>query len=357
MRQCWSKHRVLDTIKQQRELGNRLNAWHVACHNLPLFKAGRRYFGSWEKAIRAVGIRYQDIRRTRGAWKWSRDIVIVRIQQLHQAGEPLDSSHLRKHDPNLLAAARKYCGGWGEAVAAAGMDYGTVRKYRPRRRWTKSTVIRAIRARKRSGRGLNTAVMQKEDYGLSRASRIFFGRNGWRKALIAAGVDPIAVMDPRRIWTRKKLIAEIQRRWKDQQPLYAFHLYRNGHAGMLTAGIRFYGSWRKTIEAVGLDYGEVRACKRGWWNKRRIAMEIRRIARNGTQLSPNAMEDMRGDLTSAARVYFGSWQAALEATDIDYRQHWKIWSTKAWLRTITPTQVKTLERRTLKLAAERRRHT
>lgn len=355
MRQQWSKQRILDTIKQQHKLGNRLNAWHVACHNLPLLKAGTRYFGSWEKAIRGAGIRYKDIRRTREAWKWSRDIVIAQIRQMHDAGEPLNSNDIQKRNLSLFAAATKYCGGWGEAVTAAGIDYAKVRKYRPGRHWTKKGMVRAIHVRKRAGHGLSTTVMQQEDYGLSRAARGFFGKNGWRKALVAAGIDPIEVMDPRRIWTRKKLIAEIQRRWKDRQLLYAFYLYQIGQAGMLTAGIRFYGSWRKTVEAAGLDYEEVRACKRGWWSKRRIVAEIRRVAGNGTRLSPNAMEDMRGDLTSAARVYFGSWQAAVEAAGFDYRRHWRIWSMKAWLRAMTPAQLKEVKARTVRFAAERRR--
>lgn len=359
MRQRWNKWRVVECIKQQRILGQQLNAWHVVCHNLPLLRAGVRYFGSWKNAIRAAGIRYQEVRRKPGreSWKWNRDIVVAQIQQMHQAGELLNSNYIQKHNLNLFAAARKYCGGWGEAVLASGIDYGQIRKYRPRRRWTKEMVVRAIRARKRVGLGLNRTVMGIDDYGLTRAARIFFGKNGWRKALTAAGIDPVDVMDPRRVWSKKKVIAEIQRRWQQKVPLYAFHLYRTGHAGILTAGIRFYGSWRKTIEASGLDYEEVRACKRGWWSKRRIIAEIRRLVQSGTRLNTTAIEEIRGDLAAAGRVYFGSWQRAIEAAGFNYRQHSKIWSTKAWLRTLTPAHVKALEKRALKLAETRRRLT
>lgn len=355
MRRQWDRRQVVARIREQWKLGQPLNAWHVVRHDLPLYRAAVRYLNSWAQAIRAAGIHYREVRKKPGreSWKWSRDIVVAQVRQMYQAGEPLNSNYIQKHNPNLFAAATKYCGGWGEAIVAGGIDYGKVRKYRPRRQWTKKMVVRAIRARKRAGRGLNTATMQKEDYGLSRAARLFFGKNGWRKALVTAGIDPSEVMDPRRIWTRKKLIAEIQRRRKNRSPLYAFHLYRTGHSGILTAGIRFYGSWRKTIEAAGLDYERVRANRRGWWSKRRIVAEIRRVAENGTRLSPNAMEDIRGDLTSAARVYFGSWQRAVEAAGFNYQRHCRIWSMKAWLRSLTPRQLEAIKTRTTRFAVER----
>lgn len=358
MLQRWSKQQIVARIQEQRRVGQPLSAWHVECHNLPLYKAAMRYFGNWKKAIQAAGIRYKEVRKKPGRenWKWNRDIVIAQIRQIQDAGEPLNSNDVQKHHLPLYAAAVNYCGGWGEALKACGIDYDNVRKYRPGRAWSRRAVISAIRARRRASLGLSASVVQREDHGLHRAARRKFGKKGWRKALRAAGVNPVG-LDPRIKWTRKCIMAEIRQRFELGLPLHQAHVRRNGYAGLFTAAYRFYGSWQRTIAAAGITYTRVKANRRGYWNRKRIVSEIRKLERQGVRLSMKATERSRPDLAAIARFYFGSWQAAVEAAGFDYLPHCQTWSTKAWLRTLTPSRVKALERRALALAEKRRRTT
>lgn len=358
VRQRWNKGRIIAIIRQLHREKQPLNSGHIQRHRLSLYSSSLRYFGSWKNAVEAAGLQYEKVYRKagRGSWRWNRAIVIATIQQLHQAGDPLNAVHVQRHHHSLYPAAVKYCGGWGRAVSAAGIEYARVRKCRPCRSWSKAEVIRVIRSRRRRKLSLSTKAVSREDYGLLRAARRKFGKNGWRKALRAAGVNPIG-LDPRIQWTRQRIMAEIHRRFALGLPLHQSHMTQNGYAGLFTAARRFYGSWSKTITAAGIVYANVKANRRGYWSKKRIVSEIRKLERQGVRLSMRATERSRPDLVGIALLYFGSWQAAVEAAGFNYLRHCLTWSIKAWLRTMTKTQVRGLERRTLKLAAERRRTT
>lgn len=57
--QVWSKRKIIAEIQQLEQR----NSNHVQQHHSGLWKAGVRYFGSWEKAIEAAGFDYSLIRR------------------------------------------------------------------------------------------------------------------------------------------------------------------------------------------------------------------------------------------------------------------------------------------------------
>jgi hypothetical protein len=54
------------------------------------------------------------------------------------------------------------------------------------------------------------------------------------------------------------------------------------------------------------------------WDKPRIKSELRRLYRNGANLSYNALAKKNQALVSAAAYHYGSYRAAVEAADIDY---------------------------------------
>ena len=62
--QRWSKELILAKIGRRRSEGRSLAAGVVQKENSRLFGAASRYFGAWEKAMRAAGLDYAKVRKT-----------------------------------------------------------------------------------------------------------------------------------------------------------------------------------------------------------------------------------------------------------------------------------------------------
>ncbi|CAB4244543.1 conserved protein of unknown function [Methylacidimicrobium sp. AP8] len=131
-----------------------------------------------------------------------------------------------------------------------------------------------------------------------------------------------------REWREEILLREI-RAWRQQgRPLYS-HYMRRHYQELLAAGIRYFGSWEKAVEAAGIPYAEVRRYQR--WSKETIVEKIRALHAQGTDLSFRAlMLSPYAPMVYAAirPVYFGSWKNALLAAglapaDIYRYRSWK----------------------------------
>ncbi len=166
------------------QAGEDLNYAHVSQEQVALLRAATRYFGSWRSAIEYAGLNYEDIRRYK---TWSRDRILERIRDLHEKGEDLSWRHVStKLDPQLAAAAtkRKHFGSWRNAVAAAGLDYGMIRRYRE---WDEEKIKHSLRELHEKGIDLNAKSMEEYDITLITAARRRF--DSWDQALTAAGLD------------------------------------------------------------------------------------------------------------------------------------------------------------------------
>jgi hypothetical protein len=89
-------------------------------------------------------------------------------------------------DPQLAAAAtkRKHFGSWKAAVSAAGLDYGSIRRYKE---WDADTITSRVNELHSLGIDLNAKSMEEYDITLITAARRRF--DSWDKALTAAGLD------------------------------------------------------------------------------------------------------------------------------------------------------------------------
>ena len=166
------------------EAGADLNYACIAQEQVALLRAATRYFGSWRSAVEFAGLNYDDIRRYK---TWSRARILERIRELHDKGEDLSWRHVSTHvDPQLAAAAtkRKHFGSWRNAVSAAGLDYGNIRRYRE---WDETTIKGKLRELHEQGIDLNAKHIEEYDITLITAARRRF--DSWDKALTAAGLD------------------------------------------------------------------------------------------------------------------------------------------------------------------------
>jgi hypothetical protein len=275
---------------------------------------------------------------------WTKQKVLDGIQALHKRKARMNSTYMQTHNLPLWGAAQKRFGNWRKAVEAAGIDYTEVMVNKHYRKWSKIAVITEIKRRHKEGLPLNMVAIQKEDSGLYFAIRKYFGESGLRVALIRSGIDPNEVT-LRVKWKKGVIVGEIKRLFLEGTPLSFNFLRSNGHEQLVIAARKRFGSWRKAIEAAGLDYWKVPVIKRGYWDRRKILAEIRRLNRSGVRLSSHSIQYKNGSLFTAAQRKFGSWSQAVYAAGIDYLKHSHVWSSRAWLRKLSQAEVVELERR------------
>ncbi len=178
----WSKEEVLRLIHELHARGVPLNSGYIARNYPALAYAGRRYIGSWEKAVTEAGYDYSQIRRKNF---WDRQRVVERIRELHRAGASLNVSAAEREHGGLVGAASAYFGSWRKAISAAGLDYSQIKRQRD---WSRAAVIREIRRVRRTGLNLATTIPVRAKYRILHAAAVrYFG--SWAAAMKAAGLE------------------------------------------------------------------------------------------------------------------------------------------------------------------------
>lgn len=251
-------------------------------------------------------------------YRWSRERIVEEIRKLHEQGIPLNMSSVRRIFPSLVATAcsRKYFGSWKAAVEAAGFNYDEVLQIR---RWSKERVLEEIRQLYEKGEDLRPSAVARLCQTLLMSARKFFG--GWREAVIAAGIDYDSYINQKRTsrieQDKQQIIEEIRRLYEEGRIEELSGAWRY-HLTLFRKARHRFGSWRKAIEAAGLDYHEI--VQRQKWTPERIIAEIRRLYAEGKDLSVTAMQRTYPNLVAIAQSprYFGSWRAAVEAAGFDY---------------------------------------
>ena len=181
----------------------------------------RVHFGSWYAAVDAAGF---DARAVRKQNQWSKELVVAGIQALALAGRPLFAHHMAQDESEegaqivssgtgfattpgmLLDRACAWFASWDDALNAAGLDPGEVRKRGESVRWSVAKVILSIRALQARGLRINWQAVCDADrdkfadtleevlgtrvqpHALLGAGAARFG--SWDRALAAAGFDP-----------------------------------------------------------------------------------------------------------------------------------------------------------------------
>lgn len=88
------------------------------------------------------------------------------------------------------------------------------------------------------------------------------------------------------------------------------------------AANRYFGSWRKAVEAAGFDYSKVTQNQSpGFWTRDQIIKEIQSTPFKHSSV----VRKNQPKLYSAALRIFGSWGAAVTAAGYDYSKTCKGW--------------------------------
>lgn len=237
---------VLRAILRRETEGLPLNHAAVLCEDRALYNAMRRFFGTWDMALRAAGLDPKRVRRHR---RWDRQAVVRRIRQRAAEGLPLYMGIVERTECTLPSAALRWFGSWSQALEAAGIDPGVWAKRVPK--WTPQGVVKAIRTMHARRAAVGHTALKRNS--ITRAGIQFFGN--WDAALHAAGLDPRMFRDRRTPWKPDEVLDEIRRKARAGEPLNAknvspYSLRRRGRV--------FFGSWDAALTVAGLDPAKVR---------------------------------------------------------------------------------------------------
>ena len=222
---------------------------------------------------------------------WSKERIIAELIQTRREGS--------KVNPRLRGAARLHFGGLRVALKEAGLPCG--KTLTPYNRWSKDSIVNAIRQRHRDGKSLER--VNRDDPLLYSAAKRLFGN--WSKARAAAGFP----RPPREFYTAdevRMLIIEIYER---ELPLI---LGSQNDLKLRRSVTKHFGTWRRAVESLGLG-SELRRL----WTDQAVLDAILHRRAAGLSLYTTRRED--NGLFVAAFHRFGSWLNALQAVGIDAR--------------------------------------
>jgi len=189
-RQKWDEKKVVEEIKRNFESGKPLNSSSVIKGNNSLYKAGSRYYGSWEKAIVAAGLDYSQISQEKESL--SEAEIVAKIKELASLGGDLSITSIVEDEDfsirRLVSQSyNRFDGGWEEAISRAGLDYDAIRKNR--RKYKFKELEEAVKEWERNGRSLDVSLVRvdPETKNIYRAAVRRF--NSWYGFLERIGVD------------------------------------------------------------------------------------------------------------------------------------------------------------------------
>jgi hypothetical protein len=259
-RRKWSREKIIEEIRRLAEEGHPLNISKVRKEfsSLVSIACSKKYFGSWRAAVEAAGINYNDVIK---AHKWTKEEIIERIKSLYSKGEDLRPKALSKDKENaaLLSAARdpRYFGSWRAAVEAAGINYDEVAKQMREREveQIKESILKEIRQLYEEKGPEEIKSAWKNHPKLFRKARHRFG--SWQKAVEAAGLNYTEIVK-RRKWTKEDIIEAIRKLYAEGKDLRISAVQREAPALLASAQSKsHFGSWRKAVEAAGINYDEI----------------------------------------------------------------------------------------------------
>ena len=159
-----------------------VNSHYISVHHSGLYAAGCRFFGSWKTAVAAAGFDYSTVRKYKA---WDQEQVLKKIQERFEKKEPMTCQYVQVYCRDLYMAAVHKFGSWQQAVAAAGVDYDSIRM---RRRLTTEEIKEEIINLFESGENLAYTNMRKNysyllTYGIRR-----IGNGSWAEARRKCGI-------------------------------------------------------------------------------------------------------------------------------------------------------------------------
>lgn len=121
------------------------------------------------------------------------------------------------------------------------------------------------------------------------------------------------------VWNKEEITRALRKLNRSGADL-SYNALAKKQQSLVSAAAYHFGSYRKAVEAAGLDYAEV--TRRPRWNKAVIIALIKKARRDGEDLFWSAVTSRGDELSKAAFAslqprLFGSWDRALHAAGLD----------------------------------------
>ena len=293
----FGREQVIAELRKLDAAGVKLNCMRIIEHAGGLYDAMIREFGSTARALKEAGVEFH------GKKKWNRPKVLEGLRQLQREGKDLSFSKVHRWNRRLAKAAQRLFGGYRQAIEALGADYAEVRTAQ----WSKERIISALRVLVGSGVKANGTDIRRADPRLFAACLAYFGRVS--EALGVAGIQ----YQRRLNWSKPAIVRKLKEMASAGEDLSSLAMRRRN--GSLVNRIwRKFGSYKKAIEAAGLDYLEV--SKHAKWDRRSVLRKLRELAAKGVDVSYRAVHASHPRILDAAIRAFGSYPNARKAAGV-----------------------------------------
>jgi len=174
------------------------------------------------------------------------------------------------------------------------------------------------------------AAGQKLNTAAVKGSSLYYAAGkyfgGWRKALEAAGLDTRAIL-AQQTWDEQKVLDQIREIAAAGRPLNRSSLAHEERS-LVEAALRRFGGWVEALRAAGVEPKGIAA--RGSWSAQRVVAEIRARKERGDSLLQKDVRRENPHLVDAARFHIGAWSEALKRAGVDERD---IRATRRWTET------------------------
>jgi hypothetical protein len=187
-------------------------------------------------------------------------------------------------------------------------------------KWSKETVVEAIRGHRASGCDLTFTSTRQIDSPLIQAAVRHFG--GWRQAVEAAGFDYEKVLragKKRRSrliskWTKHSILREVRRLWGLGEDI-RLSAVKARYPGLAGPAAREFGSWAAVLAAAGvcLDAAEASALAHRRW-KRNWLRDLQFQASAGDGGDNTASRDYRRAFVIDDTIGEAEWLEGLAAS-------------------------------------------
>ncbi len=188
----------------------------------------------------------------------------------------------------------------------------------PGRLWTKEKLIAEIKRLHAEGVDLSPTAIQKTHSALFSSARSGSHFGSWRDAIEAAGLDYDDLKRVKQRWSREEILLRIREMHTQGHDLLdpKFKI-KNRSLYLAACAHRYFGSWRRAVEAAGLDHETMR--EGHIWTRTRILRTIQQLSQENKPLGWAYIEEHEPGIYRAARrkENFGSWAAALQAAGVE----------------------------------------
>ena len=264
-----SRKTVIRRIVQRETQKRGLTEESVLQEAPELHQLACKWFGTWETALQYAGV---NLHRLHVKQEYGPEQVLQKIRECFRLGYKPAAMLMRRHHYQLYKNARKFFGTWREALCAAGVNirHARLRAAKPRRLTTEE-IVEALRRWNAAGHSMEWGVVCLQNRALAVMAKGRF--NGWRRALVAAGIPVKTTVHGRPPpWNPQRVMERILHRQQEGKPLYEKGVARNAR-GLWCAAREHFGSWANALAAAGIDPAQHARHRGGRQDARAIAGE------------------------------------------------------------------------------------